>query len=180
MNDLLIVHFLYGSRPKRGSGNTEKVPGGLLGGHIWLQAHDYVFGFESADKSKIHVFPRKKFSAVFTRDHVSAWLKNTSGKKITSVAIPLEAEALNKIKEILESYHRKLPYDYAVFGMRCAASTFQILSFAGLFPFASDLISILKNPYPRILRRKLLKFAAENNYKVIRKKGKDDRIWEKE
>lgn len=181
MNRILHIHFIYGSVPVKEFRNTEEtVPGGLLGGHIYLQAGHNVFGFEPFDKNKIHLFPRRKFNSTFTKEVYSSWIKNNKEKKLVSIEIPLSYETERYLNVLLENFHRKTPYDYAVFGMRCGSSTYQILSETGIFPVNSRFVAMIKIPFPRILRKKMLIMAKNNNYKVSRQQGNQKRMWEKD
>jgi hypothetical protein len=181
MEKKFSIHFLYGSRPRKEYRDTEeKVRGGLLGGHIWLQPDDYVYGFEPLDKCKVHFFPKKKFNGIYTKDHFSEWKLSISNQKITSIEIPLSDGNHIIMKGLLEDYHTKAPYDYAILGMRCGAATYQLLSETEFFPPASYFVSTIKIPWPRILRKKLLKMTSEKNYRITRQQGTDRRIWEED
>jgi hypothetical protein len=179
MSQNIHIHFIYGSVPLKEFRNTEeKVPGGLLGGHIYLQSGQNVFGFEPIDRTKIHLLPRKKFNSRYTKEYYSDWYKHIRDKKLVSIEIPLSDASGNYLKILLENYHRSTPYDYAVFGMRCGASTYQILSESGLFPLSSEFIAMLRVPVPGILRKKLLKMAEEDKLKITRQAGNQGRKWE--
>jgi hypothetical protein len=179
MSQSIHIHFIYGSVPLKEFRYTgEKVPGGLLGGHIYLQKGQNVFGFEPIDRTKIHLFPRKKFNSRYTKEDYSDWYQHIRNKKLVSIEIPLSDTSGNYLNILLENFHRKTPYDYAVFGMRCGASTYQILSEAGLFPLSSGFKAMLRVPVPGILRKKLLKIAEEDNLKITRQAGNQERKWE--
>jgi hypothetical protein len=177
---LLIIHFIYGSSPKKDfRKEEEKIPGGLLGGHIFIQAGEFFYGFESINRKKIHLFPRKIFNSVYTKEHISSWSKNHLHEKMMSIELPVNSQIINKVISILESYHRNTPYDYAVLGMRCASSTYRVLSEAGFFPIASNFKSMILIPYPAVLRKKVLRIAESNNYTIETQQGSTRRIWEK-
>lgn len=179
MENSLIIHFIYGSKPKQEFRDVEeKIPGGLLGGHIFIQCGENYYGFESVNRKKIHLFPRKKFNSIYTKEHISNWTSNHNHEKILSIELPVETRTLNKIYYLLEKFHQKTPYDYAVMGMRCASSTYQVLSEAGFFPFASNFKSMFLIPYPAVLRKKVLRIARSNSYKIKIQSGSSRRIWE--
>jgi hypothetical protein len=181
LNTTLHLHFLYGSKPKKKFKEFEKkVFGGINGGHIYLQLDEYVYGFEPADEKKLHIFPKKKFNSIFRKENYISWKKFIVNKKVTSIEIPLDIINKTYLLNLFEDYCTKTPYDYAFFGMRCAASSYQILSDIGLFPPISRLSTILKVPYPRVIRRKLLKTAVKCDFKIIKQQGSTTRIWEKE
>lgn len=180
MENPLIIHFIYGSKPKREFRDIEeKIPGGLLGGHIFIQTGEYYYGFESVNRKNIHLFPRKKFNSIYTKEHISSWSFSHKHEKMMSIELTVVPGTLNKIIAAVESYHQKTPYDYAVLGIRCASSTYQILSEAGFFAFASNLKSMILVPYPSILRNKVLRIATANNYIIKTQVGSSRRIWEK-
>jgi hypothetical protein len=180
VTDALIIHFIYGSKPEKEFKDTEeKIPGGLLGGHIFIQCGEYYYGFESINRKKIHLFPRKIFNSVYTKEHISSFSQSHNHEKILSIELPVNQGAHNQIIILLESYHQKTPYDYAVLGMRCASSTYQLLSGAVFFPFASNLKSMILIPYPAILRKKVLRIAKSKSYTIKSQPGSSRRIWEK-
>lgn len=175
------VHFVYGSRPKREFRKTEeKVPGGLFGGHISIESGGYVYGFESIDRKRIHIFPKRKFNSTFTKEPRREWAQKNNDQKMISIEVPADKEKLLRLNNILEDFHRKTPYDYAVLGMRCGASTYQILAELGLFQQATGFKSMLKIPYPSILRKKLLRIANSENFRIHKQAGNGRRVWEKD
>lgn len=181
MSQSIHIHFIYGSVPLKEFRNTdEKVPGGLLGGHIYLQTGQNVFGFEPIDRTRIHMFPHKKFNSIYTKEKYTDWYQHIRDKKLLSIEIPLSDSSGKYLNILLENFHRRTPYDYALFGMRCGASTYQILSETGLFPLTSGFGAMLRVPLPRILRKKLLKMAAERQLTITRQAGNPGRKWEKD
>lgn len=180
VENTLIIHFIYGSKPKKEFKNVEeKIPGGLLGGHIFIQCGEYYYGFESINRKKIHLLPGKLFNSVFTKEHISSLSRNHNHEKMMSIELPVNPSTLSRITASVESYHRETPYDYAVLGMRCASSTYRLLSEAGFFPPASNLKSMILIPYPAVLRKKVLRIAESNCYKIKTQPGSSRRIWEK-
>jgi hypothetical protein len=179
MPESIFIHFVHGSKPSREYRYTgEKVPGGLLGGHIYIQVAENVYGFESIDRKRIHIFPQRKFNSVFKKEYLGAWKVSTHDEMMTSIEIPVDELKLSHFKNILEIYCSKVPYDYAVLGMRCGSSSYQILSELGFFPVSSRMTAMLKVPVPRILRKKMLSIAHENNFRITKQSGSDKRIWE--
>ncbi len=180
MGNSFHIHFVYGSKPKREFRNIgERVPGGLLGGHIYIQSGENVYGFESIYHNRIHIFPHRRFNSIFKKEHLNDWKTATGDQKMASIEIPVEATAIRHLNNLLENFHRQTPYDYAVFGMRCGSSTYQILSELGIFPVASKIVTMLRIPYPGILRKKMLRIAETSNYKVTTQAGNTRRTWEK-
>lgn len=181
MGNSFLIHFVYGSKPKKEFLSDEgKVPGGLLGGHIFIQSGENVYGFESTDRKRIHIFPHRRFNSIFKKEHLNDWKKATGDQKMTSIEIPVEMGIFRHLDSILENFNNQTPYDYAVFGMRCGSSTYQILSELGFFPVGPEIIAIFRIPYPGILRKKMLRMAEANNYSIKLQPGNDKRTWEKE
>jgi len=67
-----------------------------------------------------------------------------------------------------------------VFGMRCAASTYEILAQIGLLPQYSHFKTYMKIFYPRRLRKRLLAKAEQNNWTITRYEGTPKRKWERD
>jgi hypothetical protein len=87
---------------------------------------------------------------------------------------------MGELEDLFETYSKKSPYDYAVFGMRCAAASYDLLSEIGLFRKISMKNNILTNFYPKLLRKRILKWAKKNNYPVQHHEGRSTRVWEKD
>ena len=120
---------MYGSKPKRAYKNTEpKFFGGIHGGHVFLETNNKIISF-GTNNGKWHVFPHKSKSAgMYREDKSLAWRGDSAKKKITTIVIPITEEQLLKFKEIENKYFKQTPYDYAFFGMRCAAGAYDMLS----------------------------------------------------
>jgi hypothetical protein len=82
------------------------------------------------------------------------------------------------IAKLFDSVATKTPYDYAIFGMRCAAASYDVLSKIGLFKEVSNTKNVVTHFYPKLLRKKVLKWANKNNYEVISNDGRPTRKWE--
>ena len=94
--------------------------------------------------------------------------------------IPVSQSQLIKLDSICKVYCAHAPYDYALFGMRCGAATYDVLAQIGIVKTYSYKKTFLKIFYPRILREKLLKEAQQNGWEVIRQEGTNRRVWEKD
>lgn len=175
----IIIHFIHGSINKPFSKKRKRL-GGLFGGHIETQVDNYVYGFEYK-KRPVHLFRRKnkkKFNSKITIKTILDWKSETKDDKITSIQIPLSDSHYNKFIKIYKNYYKKIPYDYAFFGMRCASSLYNILGEIEITPKSTRLQSILLAFSPRQLRRKMIRLAKEKDYSIIRQKGDGDRFWE--
>lgn len=176
----ITVHFLYGSKPAKGYKNSEtKWFGGKKGGHVTIEAGDSIIGFQPG--GNCHVFgKKKKANGYFNTKQKEIFIKDTVSLKYTSIIIPLDEDGYSKIKTTLNNYLTKSPYDYAFLGMRCAAATYDILEETGVVKKRTRMGKWVSFFYPQLLRRRILKAAAENNFAVVKTKGRPSRVWEKE
>jgi hypothetical protein len=176
----ITVHFLYGSKPANGNKNAEtKWFGGKKGGHVTIETGDSIIGFQPG--GKCHVFGKKKnANGYFSNEQKQNWVKDTATLKYTSVIIPLDGDNYLKVKNTLNNYLKKSPYDYAFFGMRCAAATYDVLEETNIVKKRRMLGKWVSFFYLQLLRRRLLKIAGANKYAVVKTKGRSSRRWEKE
>ncbi len=176
----IAVHFLYGSKPAKGYKGTEKKWfGGLKGGHVTIETGDSIIGFQPG--GNCHVFGKKeKANGYFIAKQKTNWVKDTVSLKYATVLIPVDENSYARMKTTLNNYLHKSPYDYAVFGMRCAAATYDILEDAGIVKQRTKMGKWVSFFYPQLLRRRILKIAQEHNYAVVRTNGRSSRVWEKE
>ena len=173
--DTIQLHFLYGSVPAKGYKESEKkLFGGIKGGHVNIEANGKVLDFLPGN---CPILPEnKKPTGGFRLNSALYW--DTSSSKWITIKIPITPHQMRKLEDLFEIYSRETPYDYAVFGMRCAAASYDVLSEIGLFKKLSLKYNIVRNFYPKLLRKRVLKWAEENNYPVIYHAGKTTRKWE--
>jgi len=177
----IAVHFLYGSVPAKGfEGKEKKTFGGKKGGHVTIEADNKIIGFQP--KGTCHIFGEsgKHANGYFRADDKDKWVQDTVSRKYTSVIIPLSDTQYTKLQQVYTAYLQKRPYDYAVFGMRCAAATYDILEKAGIVKKRSRFGKWTSFFYPQLLRRRMLRLAEKNNYAVVRHDGRKSRSWERE
>ncbi|MFZ1527665.1 MAG: hypothetical protein WAT19_02880 [Ferruginibacter sp.] len=176
----IVVHFLYGSVPAKGYKETEpKMFGGKKGGHVSIQMGDSIIGFQP--KGTCHIVPKSQNpNGYFRADKLADWQRDTAGAKHVSILIPLTDAQYYQLKNKLDSQLQKTPYDYAVFGMRCAAATYDALEDIGIVKEKGKTAKWTNYFYPQLLRRKMLKLAVERNYTVLRQPGRKSRVWEME
>jgi hypothetical protein len=169
------INFLYGSRPAKDHKATEsKYFGGLKGGHVNIEAGDRVFDFMPG---KCPLFPSNKNpTGGFHINRSVYW--DTATNKCKTIVVPLSQVQYSKLQILFDSLPAKSPYDYAVFGMRCAAASYDVLSKIGLFKELKQAKDATKFFYPKLLRKKILKWAKENNYIIISNEGRQSRKWE--
>ena len=174
------VHFLYGSKPKKEFKEIESNWfGGIHGGHVEIEINDSVIGF--VPQGSFHVFGNKTIHhSGFYKFSVKDWMRDKKKKKLTSIIIPVTHEQYQKILATHEKYRNETPYDYAFFGYRCAAATYDILSQAGLSKSLNRDKNVTKFFYPKLLRTHLAKIAKEKNYVIVAKDGRKTRKWERD
>lgn len=182
--DSIKVQFIYGSRPyKKYKATEKKWFGGMLGGHVGIEGDSAKFySFEIHGKNKVfNGKPNNSIYKIATADEFWNIMKTKEDSlKITTVILPLTAQQKQKFDSITQTYHKQVPYCYAVFGMRCGASTYDILAQLGLFPRYSRFKTIAKIFYPRRLRKRLLAKAEKNKWSIMRKEGTPKRKWERD
>jgi len=172
------IHFWYGSKPAKGFKKSEsKYFGGIHGGHVTVEFGDTVIGFNPTKGARL--FPKRSHSngghhleepLIFTYD--------STDDKQSTIIIPVHKDDVLLMRELAISYLKEAPYDYALFGMRCAASAHEFLSVAGIFKKRAKLFSVFYNFYPKKLRKRVYDLAFENNYKILYQNGRKERKWE--
>lgn len=175
-SDSIRLNFLYGSVPAKGHKESEpKWFGGIKGGHVNIQANGMVLDFKPGDPCAI-IPNNKKPGGGFHLSNSLYW--DTATTKWVTVTIPVTKSQLDTLTAIFEAYSAQTPYDYAVFGMRCAAASYDVLSEIGLFKKLPNKENVVQNFYPKLLRKRVLKWAKENNYNIVYHDGRTTRKWE--
>jgi hypothetical protein len=181
----LKVHFLYGSKPGKEYRETEpKWFGGMLGGHVGIEGDSgKVLSF--LPSGKFHWFAKKKdkhstYAIHSTGEFYSILCGNPDSIKKAVVVIPITAAQKKIFDSISAAYLAKTPYDYALWGMRCGAAGYEILAQTGILPKYSYSRTFRKIFYPRRLRKRLFKKAAEYNWIIQRQEGSQRRKWERD
>lgn len=181
----LKVHFLYGSKPLKEYKNIERKSfGGILGGHVGIEGDSgEILNF--LPKGKFHWFPHKNNKhSTFSVDSLNEFLASLGGNpdsvKYAIVYVPISQLQKQKYDSIASAYLKKTPYDYAFFGMRCAAATYEILGQLNILPNYSYRKTSKKVFYPKKLRKRLLEKAKDNNWRIIRQNGSSRRKWEQD
>ena len=185
-DELLIkVHFLHGSRPAPGYKDVErKWFGGILGGHAGIEMDNgQVFNFMK--RGSVHLFAsRRKKNSRFTLhtadDFWGIFRYPANTVKKTTVVIPVTTRQKQLLDSIAAAYLAETPYDYAFFGMRCGAATYEILAKLDIVKAYSYRRTFMKIFYPRKLRRRLLKQAEVRDWEIIRAEGSTARVWERD
>lgn len=175
------VHFLYGSKPAKGYKKTEsKYFGGIMGGHVVVEIGDSIYGFSPAQPIS-RVFAKKSFSnGNFHLEKGYTFYYDTLHQKLLSIKIPVSKSEFSVIRKHAIKYLNQTPFDYALFGMRCASTAHDLLAQAGIFKARNKSGYILKTFYPRKLRKRLLDLALEKKYEITYQVGRKERKWEKD
>ena len=170
----LKLIFLYGSKPAKGYHKQEsKLFGGIKGGHVNIEAGGRVLDFTPGNNP---LFPNnKKPSGGFSINQSVSW---DGDDKWKTMIVPVSEEQYMELQKLFDSVAAKTPYDYAIFGMRCAAASYDVLSKIGLFKEYPNTKNVATHFYPKLLRKKVLKWADKNNYTVISNEGRSSRKWE--
>ena len=183
-SSFLQIQFLYGSKPLKKYKSTEKKWfGGILGGHVGIEDDSEKFySFEIHGKNKI--FNGKAANSIYkiepANEFWSVMRTDEDSIKKTTIIIPISPQQKQKFDSITSQYCKNVPYCYAVFGMRCGASTYDILAQIGILPRYSHFKTSMKIFYPRKLRKRLIAKAEKNHWTIIRKEGTPKRKWEKD
>lgn len=173
--DTIRLHFLYGSRPSKGFRETEKrVFGGIKGGHVSIELKGRVLDFMPGDNPLLP--ENNKPSGGFRINKGRYW--DTLNSKWKMILVPITAEQSRQLDALFDTYSHQTPYDYAIFGMRCAAASYDVLSEIGLVKKLSDRQNIFFHFYPKLLRKKMFRWAEENHYTILSHDGKPSRKWE--
>lgn len=181
----LKVHFLYGSRPLKEYQDTEKKWfGGILGGHVGIEGDSnriinflpsgsfHVFKKESNRHSTYAVHNESSFYAILGGDPDSV--------KKAIIYVPVTTQQKQQFDSISAAYLAQTPYDYALFGMRCGAASYEILGQLAILKSYPRKKTAKKIFYPRKLRKRLLKKAVSNGWTIERQEGSPKRKWEKD
>ncbi len=179
------VHFLYGSRPFKKYKDTElKWFGGVLGGHVGIESDsNKILNF--LPSGKFHWFAKKDDKhSTYAEHSIDNFYSILGGHqdsvKKAIVIIPISRQQKLKFDSISLAYLKQTPYDYALFGMRCGAATYEILGQLGILPSYSYRKTYKKIFYPKKLRKRLFKLAKQFSWTIQRKDGSFKRKWEQD
>lgn len=181
----LKVHFLYGSKPLRAYTSTEKKWfGGMLGGHVGIEGDSgEILNF--LPSGKFHWFAKDKnrhsiYAVHSVEDFYAILGGNPDSVKKAIVYIPITAEQKKQFDSLSSEYLKQTPYDYALFGMRCGAASYEVLSKLSIMTHYSYGKTYTKIFYPKKLRKRLFRKASDNNWVIVRHDGSDKRKWERD
>ncbi|MGZ4035442.1 MAG: hypothetical protein ACXVPU_09800 [Bacteroidia bacterium] len=172
------IHFLYGSKPLKKYKSTEaKYVGGIHGGHVTIEVDSIDYGF--SPEGRIHLFPHKhKSHCRYEGRPTHNQPPYSKGYKVTTFIIPVSDLQYHEFLKINAGNCNNPPYDYAFFGMRCAASAEDVLEQIGIVKKRNRFKNIRTTFYPKKLRKRMFKLAADKNYVIIKQEGRVTRKWE--
>lgn len=180
------VHFIYGSKPKPEFKNTESPWfGGIHGGHVGIEFEaNKVFHFER--KGKLRMFPKPRCSensqfAIQSLDSFYGHFGSSASEvKKTFFIIPIKEEQYQTLCATIKRYIEHPPYNYALFGMRCASATSDLLEEILVFKDRSRFVTCVSTLYPKTLRNKLFRKAENEHWEYQVIEGSVTRKWEKD
>jgi hypothetical protein len=194
--DSIRVLIIYGSKPSKGHPTEYKWFGGRPGGHVAIQVDtDRVISFGPTKYHPIcHIIARSKpanFRSRYRIETVERFWEtfNYTGArypidslKRMVVSIPVTPEQKRKLDSIAVAYTAHVSYDYAVLGMRCASSSYEVLA----------QLDLLNKPYkhhiwwhilfPRDIRYELMKEVRHGRgagtWRIYQNDGSRSRKWD--
>jgi hypothetical protein len=177
-DDTLRLHFRYGSKPAKGFKDVEKVWfGGLKGGHVSIEVDGLVLDFLPGRNP---LLPHNAKPSGDFRINNGLYWDSTHDNKRTIVSIPISPEQKARLLLLFHDWDKQAPYDYAVFGMRCAAACYDVLSRIDILKPMSRKMNIIRNFYPKLFRKRIYKQARKNNWPVQYFEGRKSRKWERD
>lgn len=181
---VIKVHFLYGSSPKKEYPEESNWFGGKMGGHVGVEwEKDKIISLVPSGDFHL-VKSHKERASKFVVDNYNSFYSTFGGNpnemKKLIITIPISAKEANLLDSITKLYQDSVPYDYAFIGMRCAAATYDLISFTSQFKKYSYVKIAGKYFYPKKLRKKLIKIAKRRGYETKTEEGTTRRNWEKD
>lgn len=175
--DTLVVEVIYGSKPI--SKDESHWFGGKLGGHI---------GLKIGNDSVMHFVPGGKVAATNINSDTGRYLISSTAQfyrtfycdttKTCRIFIPISSAQKHQLLSDVKPFIEKGPYPYALFGMRCAAACYHLLSLANVTKDLSRSKMTWKFIYPRKLRKYLFKEAKAKGWVIQGTPGSTKRKWD--
>jgi hypothetical protein len=176
---------LYGSKPKREFRPAErKWFGGKLGGHVGLGVEENrIVNFVRS--GGFHWFAKRhsrhsRYAIHSTERFYSIFRYNPDSVKKAIVHIPISLHQKQRFDSITATYLAQTPYDYAFIGMRCGSATYEILAQLDILKRYNNRKTARRIFYPRRLRKRIFRKAAENKWKLETAAGSGTRKWERD
>ena len=179
------VHFIHGSKPRPAFQHLEKKwRGGTWGGHVGVEiSPDRVIDFYPTGRVHWAARRRNPNGAFSFRSQQGFWeyfKAPPESLERTTLRIPISQQQKDLLDSLASEYVRQPPYDYAFLGMRCASASCDILMQAGVLKKRSRCYTALQYFYPKKLRKRLLRMAAENGWAVTKSQGSERRKWDRD
>lgn len=179
------IHFLHGSKPKREFRKAEdRWFGGMLGGHAGVEYEpNKILNF--LPRARFHIFSKRSIinSRFAIHDTVSFYGilgGDPATNKKTIITLKISAKQKAKLDSVAKAYLERSPYDYAFFGMRCGAATYDVLAQSGIVYKYKFSRTWKKFFYPRKVRWPLEHYARLKGFKIIKREGSKKRKWERD
>lgn len=179
----LQIHILYGSKPHRACKPIEgKWFGGKWGGHVGLSVENGpILSF--FPKGKLHLKannqqPNSKFAQHDEAGFYAVFGSELDSVKRAKVTVPINDAQHKRFDSISAAYLQATPYDYAFWGMRCAAAAYEILDQLDLVKEIHRKKVFRKVFYPRVFRRRIFKEAIAQGWKIEKWEGSACRKWD--
>ena len=190
MPDSIVISVVHGFRIKKEfrkaykalPGMEYKTVGGLKGGHVEVHLDTLIYGFTDRPQAKIpHLFShnKKRNNGLFQKKTTKEWLKANQNSKVTFITIPISKEQLMQLKQNYEDHIQSCPYDFALFGMRCASSVYDMLNNIGTLAPLSRSRTVMKIFHPRAFRKVVIPWALKKGYPVKIQEGIAEKKWDK-
>lgn len=173
-SDSLKILFVYGSKPI--TKDEDKWFGGIHGGHVSISYKNEFASF--VPNGNVHLFKRKKINSRIVFEYEDRFVFDTAGSRFLIITIPIDSIQRVRLDSVVRKRYETTPYDYAFFGMRCAASAYEMCASAGIFETISVNKVWRKYFYPKLLRKELIKKAKQNAWPMYFRSGKTTRKWE--
>ena len=163
ISDSITVSVVHGNRVKKefrkaygAMRGSKRSVGGLKGGHVEIHMDTLVYGFTDTPQAKIpHIFShnKKKNNGLFQKISKREWSKKNKTSKVTLITIPISEEQYQSLIQNYETNIKQCPYDFALFGMRCASSAYQMLNTVNILEPLKRSKTIMKIFHPRAFRK---------------------------
>jgi hypothetical protein len=135
-------------------------------------------------KGKFHFLPSKNKHSKYVYNSYADFYEILGGKLETNksliVHIPINTQQKLRFDSLVKAYTQNTPYDYAFMGFRCGSATYEGLALLDILPSLGAGTTKMRIFYPRLVRKKVIKLARKNNWKMVTQAGSVTRKWEKD
>ncbi|MEO1654449.1 MAG: hypothetical protein AAFU64_12960 [Bacteroidota bacterium] len=159
-----------------------KSVGGLKGGHVEVHINGQVYGFTDRPQAKVpHFFAhnQKKSNGLFLKISEADWQTKNKTSQITFFKFPLRLGQRDSLQQQYEANIQASPYDFALFGMRCASSAYDMLAQFGILEKRSRRKTVMGIFHPRAFRKEVRPWMQEKGYSIEIQTGIEEKQWDK-